>query len=126
MYLYLFLALVLGYGLGYATTQFAKSASRKALEKALADKEEELSSYQNKVAIHFQKTAELVEALHQQQDNMIAHLCEGAKILRPHTMLEEIEDPTDFLEEAPPKDYWAPYTHHTHEHPTTTCNPNSI
>ncbi len=112
MYVYLLITLLIGFGLGFALA-YMRNPARKVLEKALAQKEEELASYQNQVAIHFQRTAELVDALHTHQDNIIAHLCEGAKTLRPHTLSHEIVEPTDFLEEAPPrvpKDYWVAET----------------
>src|ERR1700722_12797487 len=103
IYVYLLVGLIAGYAVAYLA--HAHNPAKKALEKALAKKQEEFGHYQNQVAVHFQKTAELVEALQVQQDNIISHLTEGAKSLRP-TVLLEILDPTEILEEkSAPRDY---------------------
>ncbi|MFI4956409.1 MAG: YhcB family protein [Gammaproteobacteria bacterium] len=104
MYLCLLAGLVIGYGVAYMA--YSNSPARKALEEALAQKQRELTDYQNQVIAHFQKTSELVEALHAHHNNILDHLCEGAKSLRPQTVVESIIDPAAPTGGAAPKDYW--------------------
>ena len=96
VYLALAMGLIVGYGVAFIV--YSNNPARKALEEALALKQRELSDYQNKVIAHFQKTSELVEALHAHHSTILDHLCEGAKNLRPHTVVESMG--------AQPKDYW--------------------
>lgn len=93
-YVYLLVAVLLGYGIAYLA--HGRKLDRKHLEMALAEKKRELEDYQTHVAIYFDKTASLVESLQAQQENIIAHLCEGAQSLRPRALPGEM----------PPKDYW--------------------
>ena len=105
---FVYIALAIGLILGYGAAFFAYSnnPARKALEEALAQKQRELTDYQNQVIAHFQKTSELVEALHAHHSSILEHLCEGAKSLRPQTLVDSILDPTVSPDGAPPKDYW--------------------
>lgn len=52
------------------------------LQKKLSIKEAEYHDYQNKVAAHFQKTADLFAEIQVRQDILVTHLQEGTKQLR--------------------------------------------
>ena len=95
IYIFLLVGLAVGYGMAYVA-HGRSGSGRKTLELALAEKKRELEDYQTQVALHFDRTASLVENLQAQHETMITHLCEGARTLRPQLLSDQI----------PPKDYW--------------------
>lgn len=93
----------LGLSLAFALTKHSKSF--RELQSKLTEKEAEYARYQDHVAEHFQKTAELFSEVQARQDILVNHLQEGAKHLRGE-MLETHETVllTDYDPEKP-RDY---------------------
>lgn len=71
---------LVGFTLGFGLSR--RHGAVRALQEQLLAKEAELSLYQDQVAKHFEKTADLFAELQVRQDNLVTHLQDGAKRLR--------------------------------------------
>jgi len=70
----------IGFSIGFTLAK--RSKAFRDLQEKLFAKELEFSKYQDQVANHFEKTADLFAELQVRQDNLVLHLQEGAKRLR--------------------------------------------
>jgi len=70
----------IGFSIGFMLAK--RSKGFRELQEKLFAKELEFSKYQDQVADHFEKTADLFAELQVRQDNLVLHLQEGAKRLR--------------------------------------------
>lgn len=77
---------------GYFAAMFFvyNDKTRKSLTAQLNDKQKELDEYQNRVAMHFNQTADLLSELQSHQDRIVAHLTDGAKSLRCDTLDQKV------------------------------------
>jgi uncharacterized membrane-anchored protein YhcB (DUF1043 family) len=79
----------IGFSIGFMLAK--RSKAFRELQEQLYAKEREFAKYQDQVAAHFEKTADLFAELQARQDNLVLHLQEGAKRLRGG-MIEIDED----------------------------------
>lgn len=95
---------LLGCFLGFTLSKHTKPF--RDLQRKLSAKEAEYARYQDHVAEHFRKTADLFSEIQVRQDILVAHLQEGAKQLRGE-MLGTTHDAVAITSHNPecPRDY---------------------
>jgi hypothetical protein len=87
---YLFSALLLGLVIG-AMIMYFTSGSNKDSAKTIEELESKIRNYQNDVAEHFEKTADLVDELTQSYKNVFDHLGKSARELMTDDQIKLIE-----------------------------------
>lgn len=92
---------------GYLAAMFFvfNDKTRKNLTAQLTQKQKELDEYQNRVALHFNQTADLFSELQLQQDKIVAHLTDGARSLRCDMLAQKVIISTQGVQDYAPKDY---------------------
>lgn len=87
---YLFSAVLLGLVVGALIMYFSTGANKDS-DKTIAELEKKIKTYQNDVAEHFEKTADLVDDLTQSYKNVFDHLGKSARDLMTDDQIRQIE-----------------------------------
>lgn len=93
------------FGFFVALAASKHSKAFRDLQSKLSAKEAEYHRYQDEVASHFQKTADLFAELQVRQDNLVNHLQEGAKRLRTGMLPSHDTVAISAYDPTIPKDY---------------------